>query len=1031
MDTGPAADGLRPDRLRTSDLAGPVGIDATVPIRLSWQPPFPQIAAQVEVYAADGADRLWESGRQPGEQPRLSIGADLLDPAERYRWRVRVWDRAGHPSAWSEPAEFGTGPGPQWANSEPIWAAGRPVDWSDYTVAATLVQGRPRPPGTVAVGTGMDVSGAHRIGLVFRAPDLRSGYVWEIDAEAGKLTPMVRVDGASTAIASPTEFAAIPSGQAFRVTISASADEITTVIDDVEVHRITDHRWTRGGAGLTSPADARSEVIAFSVTGADGEILLEQDYAADDRTALAVGAVTGGRLQIAERSNGLYPAQAEWAFLRGEFTVPASVRWAALFVTGSSAEPARQFVHRTTVNGIEVGIGPTRSVAGESRYDAYDVTTLLHSGANAIGVQAWTTTDQRFQAELVAVTEDGRRLQWGTGSDWQGLDGGAVYPNSGSIGTGYYAAPTEDLQYAAFPSGYAEPGLVDDRWQPVVSRPGFAELRPNPTAGIAIRSYRARSVTEIAPDIVVLDFGRTHVGGITLDGGLDQPAEVTLRFAELLDDHGRARYRMATGNTYQDHWTLPAGPVTASTWGLRVFRYLEVHGLDAEAAAELIMARGHVYQLGEPATVATDDRQLNTVLELCRTTMLSNNVNLLVDSWSREREPYEADAYLQARCNAAAGVDLTMTRYALEYLFRRRTWPTEWPFYLVLAAREYWLRSGDASLLHDHFDIIVALLPDAWLDERTGLVIKEFGNDGSSSKIDHDIVDWPPSERDGYVFGPINTVVNALAHGCYRAMAEIADGIGRPADARRLGESADRLAEAINTLLWDENRLAYRDGLDAAGEPIDHHAMHADVFAAAFGVAGPERLAIIGERLATEGIRTSVYVAPFLIEALYAAGRDRDAHRQMINDGPRSWLGMISKGAGATMEAWSEELKPNVSCAHPWAASPLFLVAERMAGIRPIEPGYRSFEIRPRLGSVGLLRQRLATVAGEIAIMINVAADHWQVELDVPAGTTARLVLPDDFTEVTDGSDRPVTIAELTELGAGRHLLFARRPTCY
>jgi len=433
-----------------------------------------------------------------------------------------------------------------------------------------------------------------------------------------------------------------------------------------------------------------------------------------------------------------------------------------------------------------------------------------------------------------------------------------------------------------------------------------------------------------------------------------------------------------------------------------------------------------VYPLGELGSFASSDPRLDEILELCRQTMISTNLHLLVDSWSREREPYEADAYLQMRCNGVVGDDSALARYSLDYLLRRRTWPTEWPFYLVLTAWELYLHSGDETPLRQHYQALLGLLPTRWLDPNTGLVRKDEGSDGSSSKLDHDIVDWPPTERDDYRFGPVNTVVNALAFGAFRAMANIARSIDRSEDAAELAETARRLAVGMNDLLWDEQAGAYWDGLDADGNPLEHHAVHASAFAAALGVAGSSHLSAIGASIARRGMVASVYAAPFVLEALYAAGRPDDAYDLIVGDGLRSWRSMIQAGAGATMEAWSESLKANISCAHPWSASPLFVVAEHMMGIRPTSPGYRTFEVRPMPGALRTARLRLPTVAGLIGVTLRRDPAAWQVELEIPTGTSAHLVLPDGLRwTVTDLADTPVTTESLADLPPGAHVIIA------
>jgi alpha-L-rhamnosidase len=104
------------------------------------------------------------------------------------------------------------------------------------------------------------------------------------------------------------------------------------------------------------------------------------------------------------------------------------------------------------------------------------------------------------------------------------------------------------------------------------------------------------------------------------------------------------------------------------------------------------------------------------------------------------------------------------------------------------------------------------------------------------------------------------------------------------------------------------------------------------------------------------------------------------------------------------MEAWSEALKPNVSCAHPWAASPLFLVVEDFLGIRPLEPGFRSFSVDPRVPSrLSSLGATVPTVAGDISVDVERDGEDRRLRVVVPPGASCRVSLPGGGRTLTDG----------------------------
>ena len=379
-----------------------------------------------------------------------------------------------------------------------------------------------------------------------------------------------------------------------------------------------------------------------------------------------------------------------WAFLRGEVTLPDKpVRWATLNVTASSTRAARQFVHRTWVNGSFVGYGPVFPVASEARYDGYDVTALLHPGRNAIGALAYTVEDQRYLAQLDVMFDDGEMAHFGTGEDWRALPGTTIYPDSASVGTQYFEAPAENVQAVNYPFGFSKPGFDDAAWSPATVRESFAALEPTPTDKPDVQYHAPTVIRTTADGHLVLDFGRTWEGGVRItqqvrdtDPGVSgtdafqsgasqtENARPTLRirYGEVLNADGSVKYHLSAFNTYEDIWHLTDGTASMETWGLRVFRYVEIIPADDDASRDLLrrLADGNrgdgdganieaaalIYPFDRSAAeFSSSDATLNTVWAFCRNTMESTNGNIYADSWTRERAPYEGDAWLQQQAH--------------------------------------------------------------------------------------------------------------------------------------------------------------------------------------------------------------------------------------------------------------------------------------------------------------------------------------------------------------------------------------------
>ena len=103
---------LKPSALKCEYLINPLGIDAVAP-RLCWvltseecaqtQSAFQILVASrlVDIEADRGA--LWDTGRVDSNQTANVVYAGQeMASGMRCWWKVRVWDRDGQPSPWSE-----------------------------------------------------------------------------------------------------------------------------------------------------------------------------------------------------------------------------------------------------------------------------------------------------------------------------------------------------------------------------------------------------------------------------------------------------------------------------------------------------------------------------------------------------------------------------------------------------------------------------------------------------------------------------------------------------------------------------------------------------------------------------------------------------------------------------------------------------------------------------------------------------------------------------------------------------------------
>jgi Bacterial alpha-L-rhamnosidase 6 hairpin glycosidase domain/Bacterial alpha-L-rhamnosidase C-terminal domain/Bacterial alpha-L-rhamnosidase concanavalin-like domain len=734
------------------------------------------------------------------------------------------------------------------------------------------------------------------------------------------------------------------------------------------------------------------------------------EWAAAVQFGTALGPAWDALPVWAGRAPGAQPSG--WAFLRGSVQVKRKpVIAATVYATAGSTEPARQYVFRLSLNGTVLGVGPVRppNPQTQNEYSAWDVTKAIKGGTDTFGALAYTSSNRRFQLELVIEYADGQRQVWGTGKGWQGMDGGAVYPEAGSISQLYYNAPVENLDAEHYPFGFDTPGFrpaAADGWRTVARAAPLPGLTPTPAANLQLAAHKPVKVTALGGGRYLLDFGVTQVGGLrlTLDGTAGQ--QVRIQSGEVLSGPGRVQYKLSAGPVYDDTWTLRAGPQTLQYWGYRVFRYVEVTGAPQPLTAANTAALAFVYP-GQPgaSAMSSSSAPLNEAWQFTKDSVEALNLVPYLDSPTRERSGgYEGDDYIHQQAQAAVDGDSSAAAYSLEYAatfmlldtgataLREGNTPfIEFQELAPVTALAQWQQTGDPAVLTSVYQQLKQLLPARYLG-ADGLVTMTPNPFGAAHLIPGEpaqLVDWPASERDGFVFTRENTVVNAFAYAGYAAMAQIAGVVGDSAGARDDAATAARIAAAMRAKLYDPATGAFRDGVGTS-----HEAVQSSADAVALGVATPAEAKTAAAYLAARGMACSVYCAAYLLEALYDGGQPQAALRLMSSAGTDSWLHMIAQGAGSTMEAWTPAAKPSITYSHAWGTAPAYIVPQYLFGVQPLAPGWSQVLIRPQPASLTRGSVTVPTPRGPVSVSFASGGGRFAATVDVPATATAEVVLP-------------------------------------
>src|ERR1017187_9421470 len=139
---------LPPAALRCEYLVNPVGIDVASP-RLYWVPAHTergarQTAYQVVVATTPDAAKgdQWDSGKVASAGAvHVVYGGKALESGRTYYWKVRHWDQADQPSAYSSVATFETAllSSAEW---QAQWVKGGNVVRKEFTLAAAPSRAR-------------------------------------------------------------------------------------------------------------------------------------------------------------------------------------------------------------------------------------------------------------------------------------------------------------------------------------------------------------------------------------------------------------------------------------------------------------------------------------------------------------------------------------------------------------------------------------------------------------------------------------------------------------------------------------------------------------------------------------------------------------------------------------------------------------------------------------------------------------------------------------------------------------------------
>jgi alpha-L-rhamnosidase len=425
------------------------------------------------------------------------------------------------------------------------------------------------------------------------------------------------------------------------------------------------------------------------------------------------------------------------------------------------------------------------------------------------------------------------------------------------------------------------------------------------------------------------------------------------------------------------------------------FRYVEFQGYNRPLSKSDVQRDMLHYPFDDKASYfRSSNVTLNQIWDLCKYSIKATSFAGIYVDGDRERIPYEADALINQLGHYGVDREYSMARKSTSYLLKHPTWPTEWILQALIISWNDYLYTGDKRLLESNYQVLknrtLMQLKGAngLISTSTGFQTSGFAQSINFNGKIRDIVDWPVSETDGYVFNNYNSVVNAFHYKALVNMQMIAEVLGRESDREFYSREADKVKAAFDTVFLDGKTGLYKDG-----EVTTHSSLHANMFAMTLGLVPEKNKTQVLNFIKSRRMASSVYGSQFLMESLYDGFDDKHALDLLTDSGVRSWNNMIRVGSTITLEAWDNKFKPNQDWNHAWGAAPANIIPRKLMGIEPVAAGFAEVLIMPQTGDLEEAEILAPTIRGPISLKIS-NKKVYTLKVKLPANMRGQVYLP-------------------------------------
>ena len=643
-----------------------------------------------------------------------------------------------------------------------------------------------------------------------------------------------------------------------------------------------------------------------------------------------------------------------------------------------------------------------------SYYDEVDVSAFVHAGDNTIAVLLWYFGRQGFShrdSGMPGLLVDAEAAQF---SSWK------VRPHPAYFDAGYiHDAFRLSENSVGFDARYDLPGWMspefDDAGWPfaeAAGKPGDAPWGP-----LEKREFPQWFWSDLKEYESVEERPSSAGDGVVF---YHCKLPYNAHFVPALTLRAKAGIRIDMTVAQDTSRLCPAYVTCEGEQAYECIGWMSGEEVIYKVPSDAVKITGFYYrETGFPAefygSFSCDEPLLNTLWEKSRRTLYVTMRDTFMDCPCRERAQWPGDMVVQlGQVPYCLGreADLLVKKGLREHLRWQRedgilygpvpegNWRMELPAQMLAVIGPhglwtYYMNTGDIRTVEELYPFAKRYL-DIWEFQESGLIQYRPDEKGAVPKqVDGvsigtwDWIDW--GERID-----AEPALNAWFVLAAQGVRQMAEELGLDQDALKIGRREEKVRSAIRDLYWNESRGGYvSEGFEF--DPDDR----VQALAVLCGAAVPEQYPQLRSIFETVE-QACPYMEKYVLEALF----EMDEAEAALDRMQRRYRGLVENENSTLWERWPEWSKHPGTINHSWSGGPLTLMSERVAGIRPQEPGWTCFAIRPQPGRLNEISASLLVPQGEIGFEARKSGRRWQVRVSVPGGTVAR----PDFSALGPGS---------------------------